>query len=326
MDKIKIKVSSSSASLKLLLFKYKSIFVIYDRNVEEYVNKTFGKYPKLSFIASEENKTMDSVLSICQWLMEQNADRNALILAVGGGTTTDTVGFAASIYKRGVRYANIPTTLLAQVDAAIGGKNGVNLDSYKNILGTIRQPEFTFINPKLLETLPPREFNSGIAEMLKTFIIKDESLYERAVTVFTGERKKEDVQSLIESAAKIKASIVKKDFLDKDKRRVLNFGHSYAHAIEWFQHSHGVASAFNHGEAVAIGMIQAARESEELGYASSGLADRFAKDFAACGLPTNVPCALEDLDKAIRQDKKAEGGKVNFVLIERIGKVFIKKI
>lgn len=326
MDKIKIKVSNSSTSLKLLLFKYKSVYVVYDKNLEEYVNRAFGKYPKLSFIASEENKTMDSVLSICQWLLEQNADRKALVLAVGGGITTDVVGFAAGIYKRGIRYANIPTSLLAQVDAAIGGKNGVNLDSYKNILGTIRQPEFTFINPKVLATLPPREFNAGAAEMLKTFIIKDESLYEKAIQVLSGEKNPEDVQSLIESAAKIKASIVKKDFLDTGKRRILNFGHTYAHAIEWFQHYHGVTSAFNHGEAVAIGMIEAARKSEELGYTSAGLADRLAKDFAACGLPTKLPCPVEDLDKAIRQDKKAEGGKVNFVLIERIGKVFIKKI
>ncbi|MCQ2157251.1 MAG: 3-dehydroquinate synthase [Bacteroidales bacterium] len=326
MDKIKIKVSNSSATLKLMLFKYNSIFVVYDRNVEVFVKKAFGKYPSLAISASEETKTMDSVLRICQWLLEQGADRKALVLAVGGGITTDMVGFAASIYKRGIRYANIPTSLLAQVDAAIGGKTAVNLDSYKNILGSIKLPEFTFISTKTLETLPPRDYNAGIAEMLKTFIIKDEIYYERAVEVFSGERNPEDVQSLIEAAAKFKASIVKKDIFDSGNRRVLNFGHTYAHAVEWFQHSHGVTGAFNHGEAVAIGMIQAARKSEELGCATPGLADRLAKDFAACGLPTSLPCPEEELDKAIRQDKKAEGNKVNYVLIEKIGKVFVKRI
>lgn len=326
MEKIKIKVSNSSASLKLLLMRYKSIFVVYDRNVEDFALKIAGRNPSFAISASESAKTMDYVMDICKWLLSKGADRKALLVAVGGGITTDLVGFAASIYKRGIRYANIPTTLLAQVDAAIGGKTGVNLDSYKNILGSIKQPEFTFINTKVLDTLPPRDFNAGAAEMLKTFIIKDEVSYRKAVAVLSGNRDPEELQSLIESAAKFKAKIVKKDIFDKDKRRVLNLGHTYAHAIEWFQHSRGMESPYNHGEAVAIGVVQAAVKSEELGYAAPGLADSIAKDFISCGLPTALPCPLEELEDAFLQDKKADGGKVNFVLIKQIGKVIIKKI
>ena len=137
--------------------------------------------PGMLVEASEATKTMDTVMNICEWLMEQGADRSALVLAIGGGITSDMTGFAASIYKRGVRFAYIPTTLLSQVDAAIGGKTGVNFDRYKNMLGTIRQPEFTYICPQLLVSLPNRDFLSGVAEMLKTFIIEDNENYYDAV-------------------------------------------------------------------------------------------------------------------------------------------------
>ena len=166
--------------------KYKHIFVVCDRNVEGFARRIAGR-ALLPITADEEHKTIDTVMEICRWLLEQGADRDALVLAVGGGVTTDMTGFAASIYKRGVRYANVPTTLLSMVDAAIGGKNGVNLYGYKNLLGVIRQPEFTAIFPEALETLPEREMRSGVAEMLKTFIIKNpKGAYERAVAAFGG--------------------------------------------------------------------------------------------------------------------------------------------
>ena len=141
--------------------------------------------PGMLIDAAECLKTMDTVMEICTWLLEQGADRDALVLAIGGGITSDMVGFAASIYKRGVRFAYVPTTLLAQVDAAIGGKTGVNLENYKNILGVIRQPEFTYLCPHALESLSQRDFLSGEAEVLKTFIIEDEGNYEKAVALFS---------------------------------------------------------------------------------------------------------------------------------------------
>ena len=169
------------------LKKYKHIFVVCDRNVIPFAQKLAEGRPLLAITADEEHKTFDSVLEICRWLLSEGAERDALVLAVGGGVTTDMAGFAASIYKRGVRYANVPTTLLSQIDAAIGGKTGVNLDGFKNQLGTIRQPEFTAIFPEALSTLPQRELRSGLAEMLKTFIIKNpKGAYERAVALFSG--------------------------------------------------------------------------------------------------------------------------------------------
>ena len=149
----------------------KSIYVIYDRNVAPFALKLAEGHPSLAITADEEHKTMDTVLDICRWLLAQGANRDDIVWAVGGGVTTDLVGFAASIYKRGVRYANYPTTLLSQVDAGVGGKTGVNLDSYKNMIGVTKFPIYTRILPEVLQTLPERELRSGAAEMLKTFII-----------------------------------------------------------------------------------------------------------------------------------------------------------
>lgn len=328
------------------LKKYKQVFVVCDRNVLPFAERlasTAGAdtaekcardsentkadatskrvWPLLAITADEAHKTIDTVMDICRWLCDNGADRDALVLAVGGGVTTDMAGFAACIYKRGVRYANIPTTLLSMVDAGIGGKTGVNLDGYKNLLGVIRQPEFTAIFPEVLETLPEREFRSGLAEMLKTFIIKNPAhAYER--TVAEG-----PTSQLIHQAAAIKQAIVEKDEFESGPRRKLNLGHTWAHAIEWWQKETGREEQFTHGEAVAIGMVQAARISEKLGIAEEpGLAERIRKDLQACGLPTELPCPEQELLPAILKDKKAYGSKIKLVLPCKIGKVVVLPI
>lgn len=351
-----------------------NIFVVCDRNVETLARSLAPGRPLLAIVADEEHKNMDTVLGICRWLLECGADRDAVVYAVGGGVTTDMAGFAASIYKRGVRYVNYPTTLLCQVDAGIGGKTGVNLDGYKNILGMINFPLETRILPQALETLPERELRSGAAEMLKTFIIKDRGNYRKAVEALSRDKVDTDeLTPLIEAAAQVKREIVAQDPTEKGLRRVLNLGHTFAHAIEWYQHGHtrpaaaaadgrtghenptatrtvaetaaasvaetAAASAttpaaassagsapYSHGEAVAIGIIQAARISEELGIAAQGLAERLAEDFRACRLPVELPCRAQLLEQAIWKDKKAEHGIIHFVLIEDIGTVIIKDL
>ena len=335
------------------LKKYKQVFVVCDRNVEGFARKVAGLRTGartalhgtdsplsqhgnlLSITADEAHKTIDTVMDICRWLCDGGADRDALVLAVGGGVTTDMAGFAASIYKRGIRYANIPTTLLSMVDAGIGGKTGVNLDGYKNLLGVIRQPEFTAIFPEVLETLPGRELRSGLAEMLKTFIIKNpRNAYETAVRLFSagsfaslGMTEKEKLAELIQLAAGIKQDIVEKDEFESGLRRKLNLGHTWAHAIEWWQKETGRKESMTHGEAVAIGMVQAAKYSERHGIAEEpGLAERIAKDLKACGLPTELPCPAEELLPAILKDKKTYGSKIKLVLPLRIGKVVVKTV
>lgn len=350
------------------LKEYPVVFVVADRQVkssaEQVVKaheeqKLEGSLPHPSNLllldVSEENKSMSTVLEICKWLMDNDAGRNALLLAIGGGITTDMAGFAASIYKRGIRFAYVPTTFLSQVDAAIGGKTGVNFQNYKNILGVIRQPEFTYICPEVLGTLPYRDFLSGAAELLKTFIIDNAgNNYEKAVEVLSEihgsiDRKQAtalhlaEIEELAADAARIKAGIVERDEFECGERRKLNLGHTFAHAIESVSMSrhYGAESGISHGEAVAMGMIMAAKASERYynpapenslrpeniagqnDTEGESLSSRLARDFSRCGLPTECPFPPESLSGAMKKDKKAENGIVHFVLIRAIGDVRI---
>ncbi len=313
-------------SLADILKKYSSVFAIYDRNVEQYALEVASVAGidgdrMMAIDAGERAKNMDTVLRICNWLLDAGADRKSIVLAIGGGTLTDTVGFAASIYKRGIAYANIPTTLLAMVDAGIGGKTGINFEDYKNMLGTFCQPEFTWVLPEALQTLPEKEFRSGSAELLKTFLIADAKNYKKAVEVLSGTPTIGKMAPLISAAAAIKETIVNDDPFEQGRRRVLNLGHTWGHAIEWWQSKQTPAGTLSHGEAVAIGIIQAARRSEAEGIAKKGLADRLIADFRACGLPTELPCSEEELCPAMTKDKKSADGQIQFVLIEKPGKV-----
>lgn len=314
------------------LADYRKIWMVYDANVANHaarIEDAFRQSGKLAATlplnVSEESKTIETVLSLEDWLLATGADRDALLLAVGGGITTDMAGFAASVYKRGIRFAFVPTTLLAQVDAAIGGKTGVNFHSLKNMLGIIRQPDFTYLCPDVLETLPARDFRSGAAEMLKTFIIENGGNYEKAVRVLSDiaagasiASRRNELQQLISAAAAVKAGVVSRDQFESGERRKLNLGHTFAHAIEWKARESG--SDITHGEAVAIGIIQAAKLTDK------ALADRLQSDFSEAGLPTALPFPLATLADAMLKDKKAEGGKVHFVLIKSIGDVYTEDL
>jgi 3-dehydroquinate synthetase len=272
----RVVTSGNMKDLNRCLEPYRSVFAVVDRNVAEkcpaviqLVEILKGRNVKIMTVTpSEGSKTLESVMDICAWLLENNADRDALVLAVGGGITTDMAGFAASIYKRGVRFAYVPTTLLAQVDAAVGGKTGVNFDKYKNILGVIRQPEFTYICPKVLATLPKRDFCSGAAEMLKTFVIEDNGNYRKAadllfdmssefnlevlmfgkdeVETWTSivDKHAKELGNLVAAAARVKAGVVSRDQFERGERRKLNLGHTFAHAIETLAQRDG-AERFN---------------------------------------------------------------------------------
>ena len=331
--------------------------------------------------ATEEGKDMAAVMDICRWLLDLGATRNALLVAIGGGITTDLAGFAASIYKRGIRYANIPTTLLAQVDAGIGGKTGVNFLEFKNMLGVIVQPVFTFICARTLRTLPQRDFRSGIAELLKTFLIEDrDDGYARAVRLFSsperggngdepgmaagscrimaenghepryngfscrnmaeiGHEPARELQELVFAAAAVKAGVVGRDPYEHGERRRLNLGHTFAHAIEHNARLSG--DDITHGEAVAMGIILAARLAARLEGnvlavqrgligildrpvcpdAPDGMESRLRADFSAAGLPVDCPYPLAALAEAMEKDKKAGGGRVRFQIPVAIGRV-----
>ena len=320
-----IYVKSDFTDLPALLCGYKDVFCIYDKSVKTFAEEIESRCDiRASFEidADEYNKVFETVVDICRFLLDNNAGRDAFVLTVGGGLTSDMGGFAASIYKRGVRFAYVPTTLLAQVDAAIGGKTGVNLDSYKNIIGTIIQPAFTYVNAQTLSSLPRRDFLSGAAEMLKTFIIEDNGNFDKAVSFLSGEiTDPETLRSLIEAAAMVKAGVVTRDEFERGERRHLNLGHTFAHAIEWYEHANHIPNPCSHGEAVAIGIVQAAYLSEKLGKCESGLAEKIKSDFIRCGLPVDMKYPMAEMTDAIFKDKKAVDGGVNFVVIKHIGEV-----
>ena len=350
----RIFVENDMNALEACLEPYRHVFVVMDSNVamkcplayevSQMLNRK--AIPGMLIEASEDAKSMETVMEICGWLLENGADRDALVLAIGGGITTDLIGFASSIYKRGVRFAYVPTTLLAQVDAAIGGKTGVNFGGYKNMLGTIRQPEFTYICPQVLESLPMEDFQSGAAEMLKTFIIEDKGCYEAAVRFLKGltadfvalcegmplsdseERwpevlsgRLDEITPLVSAAAKVKAGIVSRDQFESGERRKLNLGHTFAHAIEYLAHKHH--NDIDHGHAVALGMVYAAQLSEKLQLAEPGFASVIERDLDSSLLLIINPYSLNDMAEAMRKDKKAEDGKVHFVLPRVVGDVVI---
>ena len=315
-----IKGLAHIADIAAFLKEEPELYVVYDENVAAVANDVLKELPQakasIALKTSEELKTLETVQGLCRKLLEAGASRNAFLLAIGGGITTDMTGFAAAIYKRGIRYANLPTTLLAQVDAAIGGKTGVNLDGYKNMLGAFRMPEFTFLCADVLQTLPPRELHAGLAELLKTFLIGDAEAYEAALKGVTP--------TLITKAAQIKADIVKEDPQEHGIRAKLNLGHTFGHAIEHEAQKRG--DDIHHGEAVAMGMILAARLSERIGLAQKGLEEKLRADFKAAGLPTECPYPLENLAAAIAVDKKAAQGRVKWILIEAPGQVVIREM
>ena len=321
-----------------ILAGFPETYLVYDRNVAAPASVLAGACrASMALDASEAGKTMETVLTICRWLLEEGAGRDALLVAMGGGITTDLCGFAASIYKRGIRFGFIPTTLLAQVDAAIGGKNGVNLDGYKNMVGVIRLPEFTLVCPQLLETLLEREWKGGLAELLKTFLIDNSSGgYEKAVEIASRGQSAcpsvipdprpvipdshpvipDLIGNLIAAAAAVKERIIAEDLYEGGLRKKLNLGHTFAHAIE--RCSHG---SISHGEAVSMGIILAARLSAHLGLCAPDFPERLQADFEAAGLPVQCPYSPAALADAMEKDKKASGGKVDFVLLRAVGDV-----
>ena len=348
----RILVQDGIEGLEACLEPYEHVYVVMDSNVAMKCSAAYEVsqmlnrrgVPGMLVEASEEAKCMEPVMEICGWLLDSGADRDALVLAIGGGITTDMGGFAASIYKRGVHFAYVPTTLLAQVDAAIGGKTGVNMDGYKNMLGVIRQPEFTYVCPQVLESLPMEDFQAGAAEMLKTFIIEDNGNNAAAVTLLKeltadfielcagatlsdGEERwpealagrLADLTPLIAAAARVKAGVVSRDQFESGERMKLNLGHTFGHAIEALAHKKH--NDIDHGHAVALGMVYAAQLAEKLEMAEPGFAASIEHDLDASLLLIINPYSIHDMAEAMRKDKKAESGKVHFVLPRALGDV-----
>lgn len=303
------------------------IFVIIDNNLKPYY-QDFNRFNPIEVDVCEKTKTFETVEYLIGQLLERGADRNCFIVGIGGGITTDITGFVASIYKRGVRFGFVPTTLLAQVDAAIGGKNGVNFQAYKNIIGVINQPEWVYICPDTLRTLPGKEFRAGIAEVLKTFILFDPEYYRKAADYFAQSKEEQAAQSetlteIITRCARYKCAVVERDEFERGERRLLNLGHTFGHAIEKL--CGDGAGGIMHGEAVSIGMVIAAQIAEKIDPETlqNGFAGQLRSDLKKTGLPVALPAGIKmkKLVATITKDKKVDGKGIHFILPKGVGKV-----
>jgi len=267
----------------------------------------------------ECHKHLDTVAHVMNALVRSRVDRRGIIVALGGGVVGDVAGFAASIYMRGIRYVQVPTTLLAQVDSSIGGKTGVNHPEGKNLIGAFHQPSAVVSDIDTLRTLPARQVSAGLAEVIKHGLIADAAYFER-MSVSIDAMRAGDADSLAEAVAgscEIKAAIVARDERESGERALLNLGHTFGHAIEAMTGY----SSWLHGEAVGCGLVLAAKVSQALELLPDSEAQRIVQAVTRAGLPTRVEgLAAKDAVETMRGDKKSIAGEVRFIVIEGIGK------
>lgn len=321
------------------------VCIVTDSNVAELYGKHFcsslsSDYPNTKlfvFDAGEESKNLDTIQKLYEFLIINHFERRDLLIALGGGVVGDMTGFAAATYLRGIDFIQIPTTLLSQVDSSIGGKTGVDFAQYKNMVGAFNQPALVYMNLNVLKTLPEEQFASGMAEALKSGLIRDKKYFSyleenrsRIQAVFADE-----IQHTVAGSCKIKREVVQKDPKEKGERALLNFGHTIGHAIEKL-------SDFRlfHGECVALGMVAASYISWKIGNITVEDLNRIEKSIAAYRLPTRLS-AKENENKdgsntqavmnpqeilnATKSDKKMENGHVKFVLLKELGDAYVSR-
>ncbi len=332
MERVKIKTTTGESEVLCdekfeNIGKYlpdTSVFIITDKNVETHYKKRFPEYPVYSVKPGEKSKTVQVAADICKWLLEMGADRKSFLLGIGGGVVCDIAGFAASVFMRGIDFGFVATSLLAQVDASVGGKNGVNLDGYKNIVGTFNQPKFVLCDANMLKTLPKEEFINGFAEIVKHALIADADMFDYIVKNADEMRScnKKVLEYLVLKSVKIKAEIVMADEREKNVRRKLNLGHTWGHAIE-------KVAGISHGKAVSIGLAYAALVSLEKQLLSKKDLDRIVSLLKTLELPISFREYTSEatiIFNAMIKDKKKTDDSIDFVLMKGIGSVVVEKI
>ncbi len=315
-----------------------SVFIITDKAVEPYarqirdlVQAAGARICEVKVLpCGEKTKSFAMVEKVCGWLLENGVNRDSLVLAVGGGVIGDLAGFCASIVLRGVSFAQIPTTLLSQVDSAVGGKTGISTAQGKNLVGSFYQPVVVVADIDTLKTLPPREVLAGYAEVVKYGLIQDAGFFawleENGTRIRQGEP--EALAHIIEVSCKAKADVVRADERESGQRALLNLGHTFGHALE---SAAGYGQMLLHGEAVAIGMYMAFDLSYRMGLCTEEERDRVEAHLMAMGLPVRAS-AVEGLTASVDQlmaimvrDKKVVAGKMVFVLVNGVGDAFVSK-
>jgi 3-dehydroquinate synthase len=310
--------ADSITHLKEIIDVKHAVFIT-DENIFKAHLKRFKNSKVIILKPGEAHKNQETVNSIIQQLIAFEADRKTILVGVGGGVVTDITGYVASTYMRGIKFGFVPTTLLALVDASIGGKNGIDIGVYKNIVGVTKQPSFILHDFSSLGTLPETEWHNGFAEIIKHACIKDAAMFkelqQHSFKYYFS--KKKETALLIERNAKIKLKVVQKDEFEQADRKLLNFGHTLGHALE-------NQYELSHGQAISIGMTYASHISEQLlGFKQT---EAVVKTLEQYGLPTYFKFDKAKVFDVLKMDKKRERKEMNYILLEKIGKGVVKQI
>ena len=339
METVKIELSDNSYKIDIgyqflcletfsELTENKEVLLVYDKNISEPVlsetesilKPLSNEFLTIGLDASEENKSQDSIEAIHNLLLDKGFSRQCVLVGLGGGIICDLCGFAAATYQRGVDLILLPTTLLAQVDASVGGKTAINHAKGKNMIGAFHQPVKVLIDTNFLSTLPEREIKSGMVEMIKHGIIEDQDYFDWLEENLDQITKLEEpiMCEAIKRSVEIKSNIVSQDEKESGVRAILNFGHTFGHGIELI----GKYKEYNHGEAVALGILSAAKLSQMTEGLSSECVERIYSVFSKAGIRTTTLTEIdaEDLYSAMQSDKKKQGKDLNFIVLEKIGK------
>ena len=320
-DRSRVVVGNVGELLPALL-PHKRVVVVSDTNIDRHYHSLIEPYDHVLIGLGEASKTLLTLDAIYRRFIELGVDRSCFVLAIGGGIVTDVAGFAASTFMRGLEFGFISTSLLGQVDASVGGKNGVNVEGYKNMVGTFTQPKFVICDVDLLRTLSPREFRTGLAEIIKAAVIADAELFEmlEQADFSTLQRDSDTLREMVYRAIKVKADIVERDERESGDRRLLNLGHTLAHAIE------KSSSKFNHGEAVAVGLAMIAEVAANRDMLAVADKERIVVLLERAGFALEPPVEVRTLLKAVKRDKKAEGDSIHVVFPLGVGNCCVEKM
>ncbi len=327
--KIKKGLLGTAGELIAEIHKPCKIAVVTDSNVGPlYGEELLSSLKKANFEANlitvkagEGSKSLDTLSHLYDEMLQMGITRSDLIVALGGGVVGDLTGFCASTLLRGIPFVQIPTTLLAQVDSSVGGKVAVNLPAGKNLVGAFWQPKLVIIDPDCLKTLSDRVFCDGMAEVIKYGVILDEDLFEKIEKAPSRAEIMAIIEDVIYRSCDLKRMVVEKDELDTGERMILNFGHTFGHAIEKKYNF----TDYTHGEAVAAGMVMAAEYGEHFGISPKGTAERISSLVKKFNLPYKTQMDKKSLLDAVKVDKKGEGNLISLVIPQKIGKVILKR-
>lgn len=303
---------------KAMLISESNVFPLYGARVKTSLESAGFSVSEFLFPAGEESKQISTVCGMYAALAEHDFTRTDFIVTLGGGVAGDMGGFAAATYLRGISFLQVPTSLLSQVDASVGGKTGVDLPFGKNLVGAFHQPLAVVTDPEVLNTLPRHYFNDGMGEVVKYGCIADAPLFD-ALEAGTA---LDDLESVLVKCVTCKKDLVEQDAKDTGRRMILNFGHTFGHALEKLHDFKDLA----HGEAVGIGMVIASRVGERLGVTEPGTADRVRRVLEQYGLPTSDRFAKEEIVRATALDKKSDGDTLRLILLSKIGESVIYPI